>query len=78
MVRDDEIDRLNEQLSTVWDLMTKALKRGDWATYWSCRRSWLALGRLHSLLIQKRADERSAQLTMLPGGAGRAHDKQAG
>lgn len=69
-----QIDDLDLQLHDLWHLGCAAKQRGDWHTYWRLRRSWLAVGRLHSLLIQRQAEERSGQLTLLEPGEGRRHD----
>lgn len=75
MTLDEHIARLDHELDTLWAQLQKSLKRGDWATYWNLRRSWLSIGRLHSILIQQRAQERSAQLSLIPPSAGRHHDR---
>ena len=72
-----EIQRLELHMSHLWESMSDARARGDWRTYWQLRRSWLAIGRLYSILIAQQREESSAQLSLLDGGAGRAHDRDA-
>lgn len=68
------MERLDELCTELWSQLRLARERNDWQSYWKLRRSWLAVGRLHSLLIQQQAEERSAQLSLLPSAAGRIHD----
>ena len=72
-----EIQRLELHMSHLWETMSDARARSDWRTYWQLRRSWLAIGRLYSILIAQQREGAGAQLTLIDGAVGRAHDQEA-
>lgn len=66
---------VEEHMRLRWREMEQARAANRWDRYYSLRRSWLALCRLHGELVALHQEHLAEQLSLLDGTAGRSHDK---